>query len=193
MTRQSSRWYLTGICFVASLGGFLFGFDTAVISGTFDFVQTQFGLSDLQKGWFGSSALVGCIVGAAVSGWAGDRFGRKPVLIGSALFFFVSALFSAIPPSFTVLIVARVIGGVGVGMASVLAPMYISEFAPPHLRGRLVALYQLSIVLGILAAYFCNWALLRYSQAQMEATGAVRLGFAGSWWMKSGAACSVRR
>lgn len=162
---RGSPWYLAGICLVASIGGLLFGFDTAVISGTFGFVETQYVLSKLLVGWFGSSALVGCILGAAVAGMLSDRFGRKPILILSAALFFVSALYSAIPPSFQVLIWARIIGGVGVGMASVLAPMYIAEFSPPRLRGRLVALYQLSIVVGILAAYFSNWALLRFSQS----------------------------
>jgi len=168
--------YLVGVCLVASLGGLLFGFDTAVISGTFGFVKEQFHLSELQVGWFGSSALVGCIFGAAAAGVLGDRFGRKPILIISALLFFVSALLSAIPPSFVVLIPARIVGGLGVGMASVLAPMYISEFVPPRLRGRLVATYQLSIVIGILAAYFSNWSLLCFSQANPEAFGG-----AGVW------------
>lgn len=159
-----SRWYLAVICLVASIGGLLFGFDTAVISGTFGFVETQYALSKFLVGWFGSSALVGCILGAAVAGVLSDRFGRKPILLIAAALFFLSALYSAIPPSYPVLIAARIIGGLGVGMASVLAPMYIAEFAPPHLRGRLVALYQLSIVVGILAAYFSNWALLTFSQ-----------------------------
>ena len=166
-----STLYLAGVCLVASLGGLLFGFDTAVISGTVGFVEGQFALSKLQLGWFGSSALVGCILGAAMAGMGGDRFGRKPILILSAFLFFISALFSAIPPNFQVLIPARLIGGVGVGMASVLAPLYISEFVPPKLRGRLVALYQLSIVIGILAAYFSNWVLLRFSDANPDAFG----------------------
>ena len=169
--RSPRMLYLASICLTASLGGLLFGFDTAVISGTFEFVEEQFQLTKLQVGWFGSSALVGCILGAAVAGMLGDRFGRKPILIISAVFFFVSALFSAIPPSFAVLIWARIIGGVGVGMASVLAPMYISELAPPHLRGRLVATYQLSIVIGILAAYCSNWLLLAASEQYRDVLG----------------------
>jgi SP family arabinose:H+ symporter-like MFS transporter len=160
---KGSGLFLAAICLVASIGGFLFGFDTAVISGTFGFVEKQFALSKLTVGWFGSAALVGCILGALAAGWFGDRFGRKPVLLVAAILFFVSALYSAIPRTFQILIWARIIGGVGVGMASVLAPMYISEFAPPRTRGRLVSLYQLSIVIGILAAYFCNWWLLRFS------------------------------
>ncbi|MBN2293472.1 MAG: sugar porter family MFS transporter [Pirellulales bacterium] len=171
LCEKGSGWYLALICLVASIGGLLFGFDTAVIAGTVGFVETQFELTKLELGWFGSAALVGCVVGAAVAGVLGDRFGRKPVLITAAFFFFISALFSAIPPNFLVLIPARIIGGVGVGMASVLAPMYISEFAPPRLRGRLVAMYQLSIVLGILAAYFCNWGLLSFSQNNPAAFG----------------------
>jgi len=168
---QGSGVYLASVCFIASLGGLLFGFDTAVISGTFEFVQAQFQLTTVQVGWFGSSALVGYIAGAALAGMLGDRFGRKPLLIVSACFFFISAMFSAIPPTFGVLIPARMIGGIGVGAASVLAPMYISEFVPPRLRGRLVALYQLSIVSGILAAYFSNWCLLRFSQAHAAEAG----------------------
>ncbi|NQT14394.1 MAG: sugar porter family MFS transporter [Planctomycetes bacterium] len=153
--------YLTGVCLVASLGGLLFGFDTAVISGTVERVTGQFSLDDLEQGWFTSAALVGCIFGAAVAGWLGDRSGRKPNLIVAAILFFVSALFSAIPPDFSVLIVARMVGGVGVGMASVLGPMYISELAPPKWRGRLVAFYQLSIVVGILLAYLSNWLIVQ--------------------------------
>lgn len=168
---RGSPLFLAAVCLVASLGGLLFGFDTAVISGTFGFVEKQYLLSKFQVGWFGSSALVGCIAGAAVAGWLSDRFGRKPVLLASAVFFFVSALYSAIPPNFEILIWARIIGGVGVGMASVVAPLYISEFSPPHLRGRLVAIYQLSIVLGILAAYFSNSWLLHFAQTHPRAFG----------------------
>ncbi len=160
---QGSVTYLVWICAVASLGGFLFGYDTAVISGTFEFVERQFGLSKVEVGWFGSAALLGCIIGAAGAGWFGDRYGRKPVLIVSGMFFFVSALYSTIPETFSVLVLARAVGGLGVGMASVLAPMYISEFSPPRMRGRVVALYQLSIVIGILAAYFVNYLLLNHA------------------------------
>lgn len=169
--RKARAWYLALVCLVASLGGLLFGFDTAVISGTVERVQQQYGLTAMLEGWFTSSALVGCILGAAMAGVLGDRFGRKPILLVSSVFLFVSALYSAIPPTFTVLIVARWIGGVGVGMASVLAPLYISEFAPPRSRGRLVAFYQLSIVLGILLAYGSNWLILRFAQNSPGAWG----------------------
>jgi len=168
---KGNKRYLALICFVASLGGVLFGFDTAVISGTFGFVETFFNLDKLEVGWFASSALVGAIGGAAISGVLSDKYGRKPLLMAASLLFFVSALGSMVPPNFIFLIIARLIGGVGVGMASVLAPLYISEVAPPKIRGRLVALYQLSIVIGILLAYFSNWSLLGFSQGNIEAFG----------------------
>lgn len=168
---KGNKGYLALICFVASLGGVLFGFDTAVISGTFGFVETFFTLDKLEVGWFASSALVGAIAGAATAGVLSDRYGRKPVLFIAAFLFFISALGSTVPPNFNFLIIARLIGGFGVGMASVLAPLYISELAPPKIRGRLVALYQLSIVIGILLAYFSNWALLGFSQGNTEAFG----------------------
>ena len=163
MNKDGNTGYLAMVCIVASLGGLLFGFDTAVISGTVGMVETQFELSKLELGWFTSSALVGCILGAMMAGVLGDKYGRKPVLIIAAALFFISALGCTIPPSFKALYSVRIIGGIGVGIASVLSPLYISEFSPPKIRGRLVALYQLSIVTGILLAYGSNWILQSYS------------------------------
>ncbi len=168
---KGSGSYLALVCFVASLGGVLFGFDTAVISGTISMVENQFVLDKIAVGWFGSSALIGAIAGSLVAGLLGDRYGRRPVLILSAMLFFISALGSAISPTFNLLIPARLVGGVGIGIASVLAPMFISEFSPPKIRGRLVALYQMSIVIGILLAYFSNWELLGFSQNHSPDTG----------------------
>jgi len=165
----NARFYLARICFVASLGGLLFGFDTAVISGTFSMVESQFSLSKLQVGWFGSSALVGCLLGALLGGSLSDRLGRRLLLIIASLLLLISAAGSCLPPNLTVLIIARLVGGLGVGIASVLAPLYISELAPPRIRGRLVAFYQLSIVIGILLSYYSNWWLLSFSQTHGQA------------------------
>lgn len=161
---KQSNSFIAAVCSIGSLGGLLFGFDTAVISGTFSFIEQYFLLNEIEIGWFASSALIGAIIGALVSGSLSDRFGRKPILIIAAFLFFISALGCTIPNSFIFLIVARIIGGIGVGMASVLAPLYISEFSPPKIRGKLIALYQLSIVIGILLAYLSNWLLLKFSQ-----------------------------
>ena len=146
-------------CAVASLGGLLFGFDTAVISGTVLMVSRQFGLSPISEGIFTSSALGGCVLGAALSGAIADRFGRRPVLIASGLLFVVSAYGSMAPDGYRALIAARFLGGIAVGIASVVAPLYITEFAPAEKRGRLVAFYQLSIVCGVLFAYLSNWLI----------------------------------
>lgn len=148
--------YLFGISLVAALGGFLFGFDTAVISGTIGFVKAEFTLSTILEGWFVSSALVGCILGVSVAGILSDRYGRKKVLLLSAALFFTSALGCMLTGGMRPLIAYRIVGGVGVGIASMLSPLYISELSPARLRGRLVALYQLAITLGILIAYFSN-------------------------------------
>ena len=160
---KQSNSFIAAVCSIGSLGGLLFGFDTAVIPGTFSFIEQHFSLNEIEIGWFASSALIGAIIGALVSGILSDRFGRKPILIIAAFLFFISALGCTIPNSFIFLIVARIIGGIGVGMASVLAPLYISEFSPPKIRGKLIALYQLSIVIGILLAYLSNWLLLKFS------------------------------
>ena len=167
-SEKGNKRFLGLICVVASLGGVLFGFDTAVISGTFSFVESYFLLNKIEVGWFASSALIGAIAGAAIAGTLSDKYGRTPILMVAAMLFFISAFGSTIPPNFIVLICARIVGGFGVGMASVLAPMYISEVAPPKIRGRLVALYQLSIVMGILLAYFSHWILLGISPGSHE-------------------------
>jgi len=152
--RSSSYLYL--VCLVAALGGFLFGFDTAVISGTISLVKNDFGLDAVSEGWFVSCALLGCIIGVVVSGKLSDKFGRKIVLILSALLFLASALGCMYAVSFTSLIVFRLIGGIGIGVASMVSPLYISEFAPSRLRGTMVSLYQLALTIGIVTAYFTN-------------------------------------
>lgn len=148
--------YVTKISIVAALGGLLFGYDTAVIAGAIGFLQMKFDLSPAMVGWAASSAIWGCIVGAMVAGYCSDQFGRKKVLIATAVLFAVSAIGSALAYSLTSFIWARFIGGLGVGAASMLSPLYISEIAPPERRGRLVTLYQLAIVIGIIMIYFIN-------------------------------------
>lgn len=160
----SSRfWYLVMICFIAALGGFLFGFDTAVISGVVGFVKGEFGMSAAKEGWFVSSALLGCIIGVSIAGKLSDSYGRKKVLILSAIFFTVSALGCMLAKDEFWLIFYRFIGGMGIGVASMVSPLYISELSPARLRGRMVTLYQLAITIGILCAYFSNAALLKVS------------------------------
>jgi SP family arabinose:H+ symporter-like MFS transporter len=161
----SYKFYLGLITVVASLGGLLFGFDMAVISGVLPFVRKQFDLTALQEGWFVSSALVGCIIGVAFSGDLSDRLGRKKLLFFSALLFLISAIGCAVVHSLGLLITFRLIGGLGVGIASIVVPLYLSEIAPTSIRGRLVTCYQLAITVGILLAYITNSLLLSHSQS----------------------------
>jgi MFS transporter, SP family, arabinose:H+ symporter len=163
-TRNKSA-YLFIITLVASLGGFLFGFDMAVVSGILPLLQKQFSLSAFQEGWFVSSALIGCIIGVAVSGELSDRLGRKKPLILAAMLFLLSALGCSLLPTLPGIIAARMMGGIGIGLASNVVPLYISEIAPARIRGRLVTYYQFAVTLGILVAYLTNSALLQYAMA----------------------------
>ena len=144
----------------AALGGLLFGFDTGVISGAIHFIKIEFNLNAYQEGFAVSNLMVACVIGALLAGPIADWTGRKKVLILCAVLFTVSAILSALPRSFTELVIARFIGGMGVGMASVVSPMYIAEISPAKIRGRLVALNQLAIVVGILLSYLSNWLLV---------------------------------
>ncbi len=146
--------------FVAALGGLLFGFDTAVINGAIPFFTEHFGLTDAMKGWAVSSALIGCVIGALAVGKPGDYFGRRLVLRTLALLFLVSAIGSGLAWDFSSFIIFRVIGGLAIGGASVLSPLYISEIAPAAYRGRLAVTFQLAIVTGILVAFFSDYLLL---------------------------------
>lgn len=163
VSSPKSTLFLIAITLVATLGGLLFGFDMAVISGVLPFVKQQFSLSPAAEGWFVSSALVGCIVGVAFAGELSDRFGRKKLLMLSAILFLCSAIGTAGSADYTLLILARMMGGMGVGVASIVAPLYISEIAPAAIRGRLVTFYQLAITAGILVAYLTNAGLLSLS------------------------------
>jgi len=163
--------YIAAVCFVTTIGGFLFGYDTAVISGGIDFIERQFALSPDMKGWVVASALLGCIVGSACSGAMADRFGRKSVLLLSSALLLISAVGSMLPQSAVQLVVARMIGGLGIGITATASPMYMSEVSPAHFRGRMVSLYQLAITLGIVAAFTVNAVLLQYAAARSGAAG----------------------
>src|SRR5579864_2513415 len=154
--------YVWLISVVAAMGGLLFGWDWVVIGGAKPFFQRYFQLtSEGQIGWANSCALVGCLVGALTAGALSDKFGRKRLLMAAALLFAATSLGNALAGSFTVFIAWRIFGGVAIGLASSLSPMYIAEIAPAQIRGKLVAINQLTIVIGILLAQYINWFLVR--------------------------------
>lgn len=157
--------YLIFLSVVAALGGFLFGYDTAVISGTIAQVSQLFQLDTLQQGWYVGCALIGSIVGVLFAGILSDKLGRKLTMIISAVLFSTSALGCAISADFTQLVIYRIIGGVGIGVVSIVSPLYISEVSVAQYRGRLVSLYQLAVTVGFLGAYLVNYQLLGYAQS----------------------------
>ena len=154
--------YVWLISVVAAMGGLLFGWDWVVIGGAKPFFQRYFELSsEAQIGWANSCALIGCLIGALVAGGSSDKFGRKRLLIIAALIFAVTSIGNALAGSFTVFIAWRIFGGVAIGLASSLSPIYIAEIAPAQMRGKLVAINQLTVVIGILLAQYINWFLVR--------------------------------
>jgi len=162
--------FLTLISLISAMGGFLFGYETVVIAGTIGLLKTQYAFSALMEGWFVSSGLVGCMAGVALAGTLSDRFGRKKVMILSGLLLTLASIGCAVASNAWLLIFARMLGGAGVGIASIISPLYISEVSPPQLRGRFVSLFQLTITLGIVAAMLINAALLEYSMQPAAAT-----------------------
>jgi sugar porter (SP) family MFS transporter len=162
---------------VAAMGGLLFGYDWVVIGGAKPFYEKFFGLTTPSEiGWAMSSALVGCLLGALVSGGLSDRYGRKKLLILAGAMFTVSAVGTALASGFSVFVVFRLVGGIGIGLASSLSPMYIAEMAPAEIRGRLVSVNQLTIVIGILAAQVANWLI-----AEPVPAGATAADILASW------------
>lgn len=151
--------YIIFISLIAAFGGLLFGFDIAVFSGTIPFIQPYYELTEAQLGWTGSSLYIGCIIGTLFTGYATDRFGRKPLLIVAAGIFTISSVLMGWAGSYNMLIFWRIIAGIGVGAASMLSPLYIAEISPAGIRGRMVSINQLTIVIGILLAYFINYLL----------------------------------
>lgn len=157
--------YLIFLSVVAALGGFLFGYDTAVISGTTSQVSEIFNLDTLEQGWYVGCALIGSILGVLCAGLLSDRLGRKKTMIISATLFTVSAIGCAFCVSFDQLVLYRIIGGVGIGVVSIVSPLYISEISVAQFRGQMVSLYQLAVTVGFLGAYLANWFLLEQSQS----------------------------
>ncbi len=176
--------YLIFLSVVAALGGFLFGYDTAVISGTTSQVTSVFGLDTLQQGWYVGCALIGSIAGVLMSGLLSDKLGRKLTMILSAVMFSVSAIGCAFCADFNQLVVYRIIGGVGIGVVSVVSPLYISEVSVAQYRGRLVSLYQLAVTVGFLGAYLMNYQLLAWSESAVSSAdgGWVNLIFVDEVW-----------
>lgn len=159
MKPQINLRYVIFLAATAALGGLLFGFDIAIITGAGPFLMHTFKLGDLSLGWAFSSLLFGCVLGSAIAGRSTDFFGRRKILLWVAVLFAITSLATAVAPSFTLFIVARFLGGLAVGGASILSPMYVAEVSPPTMRGRLGTLYQLSIVIGILMSYCINYLL----------------------------------
>ena len=164
--------YLLPICLVATLGGLLFGYDTGVISGAIEPLTARFNLSDIMKGWASGCVLAGCAAGVLLVGTISDRFGRRLAMFLAAMMFLVSAIGTAVPNGIWTFIVFRIIGGIGIGIASISTPMYIAEITPANIRGRMVAVNQIAIVGGIALTSFINYFIAgRGDQAWLIETG----------------------
>lgn len=182
MKKTENLFYVSFLSVVAALGGFLFGYDTAVISGTVSQVTSQFQLTTLQSGWYVGCALVGSIIGVVVAGKLSDHFGRKLTMILSAILFTTSAIGCAISANLDQLVFYRIIGGIGIGIVSIVSPLYISEISPATHRGRMVTLYQLAITIGFLGAYLMNYYLLNFSQGFSSSSDLLTKVFGTEVW-----------
>lgn len=182
-----NKGFLYFICGVSAMGGLLFGYDWVVIGGAKPFYELYFGIADspLMQGVAMTTALVGCLIGAMVAGGAADKYGRKPLLMFSAVLFTVSAIATGLFNDFTLFNIARFIGGVGIGVASALAPMYIAEVSPAEIRGRMVSLNQMTIVLGILAAQVVNMLLARDTSIAADQAWNVEWGWRWMFWAET--------
>ena len=157
--KKNTLGYVIFMAAVAAIGGILFGYDTAVISGTTEIVKNQFQLTDMKEGWYVGCALIGSICGVLVAGSLSDYLGRKLTMLISAALFSISAIGCAVCGSFDGLVAYRIVGGVGIGIVSIVSPIYISEVSPARIRGTLVSLYQLAVTVGFLMAYLANWVI----------------------------------
>ncbi|OLQ72139.1 D-xylose-proton symporter [Photobacterium proteolyticum] len=153
--------YIVRICCIAALGGILLGYDTAVISGAIGPIRDYFGLSPAQTGWAVSSVVLGSILGAVSAGWSALKYGRRNTLFIAAILFSISAVGSAIAPTFTIYVMLRIVGGVAVGLACVVSPMYMSEVAPKDFRGRAVSMFQQSAVIGQTGVFYVNYLIAK--------------------------------
>ena len=182
-----SRGFLYFICAVSAMGGLLFGYDWVVIGGAKPFYELYFGISEspVMQGVAMSTALVGCLTGAMVAGAAADRYGRKPLLMFAAVLFTVSAIATGLFNDFTLFNIARFIGGVGIGVASALSPMYIAEVSPAEIRGRMVSLNQMTIVLGILAAQVVNMLVARDTSVAESQAWNLAWGWRWMFWAET--------
>jgi sugar porter (SP) family MFS transporter len=175
--------YTIRVALIVALGGFLMGFDASVISGVVGFIGPEFNLTKIQIGWAVASLTLTSTLAMMVSGPISDRYGRRPVLMVAALLFTVSAVASAIAPDYLTLVMARMLGGFGVGAALIIAPMYIAEIAPADVRGRMVSFNQLNIVIGISVAYFSNFFILNLGQSDLAWAQSLHLGEWNWRWM----------
>ena len=165
---RGSITYVTLLTLAAALGGLLFGYDTAVISGAIGFLQVHFQLDQAAKGWATACALLGCAAGAGLAGLLSDRFGRKRMLVMAALMFLISSVGTAYPPGFAGFVLFRIMAGLGVGAASITSPMYIAEVTPARIRGRMVSVNQFAIVSGFIAVYFANYFIEWYGTSHFD-------------------------
>ena len=173
--------YTIGVCLVAALGGLLFGYDTAVIAGAIGFLQNHFNLDPTLKGWAAACALLGCILGVSFAGVFSDKMGRKKTLLLSGILFLISSVGTAIPKEFIVFVVFRILGGIGVGIASMASPMYIAEITPARIRGRMVSVNQFAIITGMLIIYFVNYFIV------LQGDEAWNISSGWRWMFASGA------
>lgn len=180
---SSGTRYTIRVALIVALGGFLMGFDASVVSGVVTFIEPEFKLSNIELGWAVASLTLTATLAMMVAGPLSDRFGRCTVLKWAAVLFSISALASALAPDYFSLVAARMLGGLGVGAALIIAPMYIAEISPPGVRGRMVSFNQLNIVIGISVAFFSNYLILRLGQSDIAWAQTLRLGDWNWRWM----------
>ena len=180
---KNSNFYVIKTALIVALGGFLMGFDASVISGVVKFIESQFSLTKLELGWSVSSLTLSATTAMILAGPLSDRIGRRKVLTYAAVLYAVSAIGSALAPNFILLVIARMIGGLGVGASLIIAPMYIAEISPPKMRGRMVSFNQLNIVVGITVAFFTNYLILQFGKSDASWAQALKFDEYNWRWM----------